>query len=231
MVGIHFQPLNTVTLNSTYVRNSPFNDILLLGIYIIGGIGILLLLMACFNYLNIALASAGTRLKEISVRKVMGGTRRQIIYQFLLENFLICTLSLCLGLAFAHFLFIPWFNSILGSGNIFKLSFLSNPETWLFTIALLLFVTIAGAGYPAFYISKYQPVAILKKEFKLGSKSKFQKTLIGAQLFISILTIFFTFGGLLLNNSIREKEWGYNQNDIAVIGLEEASDFIQTLLK
>lgn len=225
MTSIHCMPFKYITREAYRVRNSYFANILMLGIVVMGLIGFFLLLMACFNYLNIALASANTRLKEISVRKVLGGSRQQIITQFLVENFIICTCSLILGLVFAQFLFIPWFNELIGQGEILNLSFLSNPRTWLFTLSLLVFIIIAGAGYPAFYISKYQPVAILKKEFKLGSKSSFQKGLIGAQLFLSIITIFITISGLLLNEDLRTKDWGYNQNNLAVIQLEDSKDF------
>ena len=225
MVGLHCQPLKGISLNSHNVRNAPFNWTLMIALVIIGLISVFLLLMACFNYLNIALASATTRLKEISVRKVMGGTRRQIIIQFLIENLLICTGSLVLGIAFAHFLFLPWFNDLLGSGEVFKLSYLSNPITWLFTLALLLVITIVCAGYPAFYISKFQPISILKKEFRVGGKSSFQKFLIGAQLFLSVLTIFATITLYLVNNKIKQKDWGYNQHNVASIHLENGKDF------
>ena len=225
MVGIHCQPFNGIGLQTLELRNSPFGGILKLALVIVGLIGIFLLLMACFNYLNIALASANTRLKEISVRKVIGGTRRQIIIQFLIENLLICTAALLLGIALAHTLFLPWFNDLLGNGDILKLSYLSNPKTWLFTLALLIIVTIGGAGYPALYISKFQPVAIIKKEFGVGSKSSFQKWLVGAQLFFSILTIFSAISGYLLNNKIKQKNWGYNQHNIALIHLDNGKDF------
>ena len=225
MTSINCMPFKNITRDAYRVRNAYFANILMLGIVVTGLIGLFLLLMACFNYLNIALASANTRLKEISVRKVLGGSRQQIITQFLVENFIICTLSLLIGLLLAHNFFLPWFNGLIGQGEIFKLTYLSNPRTWLFTLVLLLFIVIGGAGYPAFYISKYQPVAILKKEFQLGSKSSFQKYLIGAQLFLSIVTIFITISGVLMNEDLRAKDWGYNQNDIAVIQLENSKDF------
>ena len=225
MVGIHCEPLDGITLRGHQVRNNVFNWTLMLALFVIGMIGVFLLLMACFNYLNIALASATTRLKEISVRKVMGGTRRQIITQFLIENLVICTGALVLGIALAHFLFLPWFNGIIGAGDTFKLTYFSNPRTWLFTLVLLLVIVIGGAGYPALYISKYQPVAILKKEFRVGSKSSFQKWLVGAQLFLSVITLFATVSGYLINNKIKQKDWGYNQHNVATIQLENGKDF------
>lgn len=225
MVRLRCEPLSEVPFNAFSVRNNNFNGFVPMGFVVVGMVGFFLLLMACFNYLNIALASATSRLKEISVRKVMGGTRQQIIFQFLLEHFLICGGALLLGIALAHLLFLPWFNNIVGVRDFLQLSYLSSPTTWLFTFLLLMMVVFLSAGYPALYISKYQPIAILKKEFKGGNKEGFRKLLIGGQLFLTILTVFVTFAGLSLNQSIQEKDWGYNQNDLAVISLEKETDF------
>ena len=219
MVGVYFQPFGTIMENSFIVHNAPFRGFVKEGVPFLSAIGLFLLLMACFNYLNIALASASTRLKEISVRKVMGGSRWQIITQFIIENLIICSLAFGLGILLAHQVFLPWFNDLMGNNNVLKLSYLSNPIIWLFSLSLLVLVVLLSAGYPAFYISKQQPVAILKKEFRLGGKSGFQKCLIGAQLFLSVLTIFATYSGLYLNHQTRNKDWGYNQNGVGVIQL------------
>jgi len=225
MVSIYFQPFGTIMETGYKVRNNRFNGFVAEGILMISAIGFFLLLMACFNYLNIALAAAATRLKEISVRKVLGSTRRQIIIQFLTEHFLICFGALLLGIFLAHQVFLPWFNNSMGGGDNLSLTYLTNPTIWLFSIGLLIFVILASAGYPAFYISKYQPVAIMKKEFRVGSKSGFQKCLIGGQLFLSVLTIYTAYGGLYLNEQIRNKDWGYNQNGVGIIQLEDSKDF------
>ncbi len=225
MTGIYFQSFTSIMVSSTMVRNAPFNDFMREGIILVSTIGFFLLLMACFNYLNIALASASTRLKEISVRKVMGGSRQQIITQFILEHFIICFVAFGVGILLAFQLFLPWFNNMVGH-ELLQLSYLSNPTIWLFSLMLLVFIVLLSAGYPAFYISKQQPVAILKKEFRLGGKSGFQKFLIGAQLFLSVLTIYATYSGLALNHEIRNKDWGYNQNSVGVIQLENSEDFL-----
>ena len=226
MVHLHLEPLTGIIFTAFHVRNNVFDWTHRIAITMVSLIGIFLLLMACFNYLNITLAAAATRLKEISVRKVMGGTRRQIIQQFLLENLLICGGAFVLGIVLAQTLFFPWMNDVVMKGLDLQLTYLSDPTIWLFTIALLLLIIIGSAGYPALYISKYQPVAILKKEFRLGgSKNRFQKILVGGQLFLSFLTLFTTIAALLSHQSVQEKDWGYNQNDIVVIDLEDGKDF------
>lgn len=223
VAGLHFQSLTTVAQNGYKVQGNPFNTSHIIAIYMLFFVASSLLILVCFNYINITIASAATRLKEISVRKVMGSNRTQIIWQFLTENILICLLALIVGVALAHYLFLPWFNSF---GDMeFSISFFDQPLIWLFTLALLLITAIGGAGYPALYISKFEPIAILKKEFKLGSKSRFRKFLIGGQLLLTIITIFCTFAFFLTAKSLKEKDWGYNQYDMAVIRLQKGEDY------
>jgi ABC-type antimicrobial peptide transport system permease subunit len=79
----------------------------------LGVIAFFLLILACFNYMKIAVASATKRLKEIAMRKVMGSARRNIINQFLIENMLLCTIALLIGIGFSYFLFSPGFDSMV----------------------------------------------------------------------------------------------------------------------
>ena len=221
--GLHFQPLITVAQNGYKVQDNPFFTSHIIAVFMLIFIAGALLLLVCFNYINITIASAATRLKEISVRKVMGGTRRQIILQFLTENLLICLLSLGIGILLAYYFFLPWFNSL--GDTEFTISYLEQPYIWLFTLALIVITAIGGAGYPALYISKFEPVAILKKEFKIGQKGGFRKILISMQLILTIITIFSTFAFYLTSKSLQEKDWGYNQHNLAVIRLQKGEDF------
>ena len=226
MVGLHFQPLKNIILHSANVRNSQFGYTEKVAIYFLIAIAIILLLLVCFNYINITLAAATTRLKEISVRKVMGSNRQQIIWQFITENVLICLFSLTIGVFLAHTFFIPWFNNMLG-GITLSLSFVKQPLLWLFVLGLVLITALGGAGYPALYISKFSPNAILKKEFKIGTKNGFRKVLISTQLILTIITVFSTFVVLLDSKEQKERDWGYQQHDLTVIPLEDATDFEQ----
>jgi len=224
MVGLHFQPFKHIQFNNIGVRNPQFGYTDIAAIYFLISVACILLLLVCFNYINITLATTTTRLKEISVRKVMGSTRQQIIWQFLTENILICFISLVIGILLAHSLFFPWFNSNLGDMNL-QLSFLEQPNLWLFVVVLTLITAIGGAGYPALYISKFQPNALLKKEFKIGTKNGFRKVLISIQLIITTITVFSSFAVLLDSKEQQQRDWGYNQKDLAIISLENGSDF------
>ncbi|MEM1121623.1 MAG: FtsX-like permease family protein, partial [Bacteroidota bacterium] len=219
-----FEPMNGMWLNSRHVRNFPFGFTEKVAIYFLVCVGSVLLLLACFNYINIALATASTRLKEISVRKVMGSSRPQIIWQFLTENLLICLLATILGIGLANYLFLPWFNELL-DGLDLSVSFMEKPHYWLFCLGLMLVAAVGGAGYPALYISKLNPNTILKKDFKLGNKPFFRKLLIGCQLGLTVIAIYMTFSFLIYSQQQKAKEWGYNQHDLLVVNLADAKDF------
>ncbi len=224
IVGLNFQPFKQIALNSSNTRNAQFGFTEKAAIYFLIAIAIILLLLVCFNYINITLAAATTRLKEISVRKVMGSNRQQIIWQFITENILICLFSLAIGVFLAHTFFIPSFNNMLG-GITLSLSFFKQPLLWLFVLALVLITALGGAGYPALYISKFPPNAILKKEFKIGTKNSFRKVLISIQLILTIITVFSTFVVLLDAKEQKARDWGYQQQDLTIIPLEDGNDF------
>ncbi len=97
---------------SATVNNNRFNSTSMAGYIMLLVIGAALLLLVYFNYMNIAIASASTRLKEIGIRKVMGSNRKQIIFQFILENLILCTIAVAIGLGLAKYIFIPWFHQI-----------------------------------------------------------------------------------------------------------------------
>ena len=132
-------------------------------------IGGFLLLLACFNYINIAITSAAKRLKEIGVRKSIGATRRTIIVQFLSENIVITLFAMVLGITFGMTVFIPGFEHLWVSLDMnFKLT---DPNLWIYLSAILLFTSIASGIYPSLYISNFQVAGILKGTVKFGQKN------------------------------------------------------------
>jgi ABC-type antimicrobial peptide transport system permease subunit len=120
-------------------------------------IGILLLLLASFNYMNVAVASVTTRLKEIGIRKVIGGGKRDIIFQFLLENVVLCFIALCIGTIVAYYFFVPGFNQLFPIKIAFAIS------SWKMAIGffggLLLIIALLSGAYPSIYAHIRQPHA------------------------------------------------------------------------
>ncbi len=149
--------------------------------------GILILLIACFNLTNTAIAISSRRLKEIGIRKVMGGLRKQLIMQFIGETTLICLFALLVGLIMAEFLTQGW-NNMWEYMRIAP-HYLDNPQFLMFMFGVLIFTGLLAGGYPAFYISNFEPISILKGKMKFGGTNYFTRVLLGLQFAISLMAI------------------------------------------
>lgn len=147
----------------------------------------MLLLLACFNFTNTSIAISSRRLKEIGIRKVMGGMRSQLVFQFLGENLVLCVLGLAAGLIIAEWL-VPAYDSLWPWLEL-KLSYAENIGFLLFLGALLLMTALIAGGYPSFYVTSFEPVTILKGKAKFGGTNWFTRILLGGQFVISLLSI------------------------------------------
>ena len=129
-----------------------------------------MLALSCFNYINIALGAASRRLKEIGMRKVIGGNKRQLVLQFMTENILLCFLALLVGIVIAKAFLVPLFNSIFILQ--LDLTFWGNLGLWVFLVGLLLFVGVASGAYPALYVASFQPITIFRGRQRLAEDRK-----------------------------------------------------------
>src|SRR3984957_12014951 len=223
IVGFNYQPLKTMSFHSYKVDNNHFNSTHIAAYIMLFVIAISTLLLVYFNYMNIAMASAATRLKEIGVRKVMGSTRKQIIIQFILENLILCTIAVGVGLLLAKYIFLPWFMQIvpmdLGK-NLF-----TNYRTWTALLILIIISALSGAAYPAFYISAFKPVNIMKGNSKMGSRNRFRKSLLGLQFFLTFLTLSIAIAFVRETKQIKARPWGYDPADNVVVTLDKTASF------
>ena len=214
-------PLDQMSLRDFEIKSSVSSGGHPAGRMALTVIALMLLVLACFNYMNIAIASAAKRLKEIAMRKVMGSNRTHIIYQFLTENFILCLMALVLGVMLSYFFFLPGFNTLFPVSIPF--SFSSFQTAVVFFGGLLLVIGFASGSYPAFYISKFQPVAILKGNQKLGGKNWFSKILLTMQLVLAFMMVV---GCLVFTDNARhlnEKDWGYKANGVFSIQVNNNS--------
>lgn len=147
----------------------------------------MLLLLACFNFTNTSIAISSRRLKEIGIRKVMGGLRTQLVAQFMGENLILCLLGLVVGLLLAEWL-VPAYDSLWPWLEL-KLNYAENMGFLLFLFFLLLLTALIAGGYPSFYITSFEPVSILKGKAKFGGTNWFTRILLGGQFVISLLSI------------------------------------------
>jgi len=184
-------------------------------VYIFSVVAIFILLIACVNFMNLSTARSAGRAKEVGIRKVAGSLRSHLIIQFLTESVLVSFLSLLLAVAIAALL-LPWFNQLAGKtmhvGTLFS--------TWLFPvmIALVFVVGCIAGSYPAFYLSSFQPVQVLKGKVAAGFKSSWlRSTLVVFQFSISIILII---GTMVIYNQlayIRDRKIGYNRDQVLIL--------------
>ncbi|HEX3387081.1 MAG TPA: ABC transporter permease, partial [Mucilaginibacter sp.] len=223
IAAFNFQPLRTMNFHSFKVNNNRFNSTHIAGYVMLVVIAIATLLLVYFNYMNIAIASASTRLKEIGVRKIMGSNRKQIIIQFILENIILCTIGVAIGLFLAKYVFLPWFKQIANvdlTKNLFD-----NYRTWGALIVLIILSALSGAAYPAAYISAFKPVNIIKGNSKMGSNNRFRKSLLGFQFFLTFLAISTAIAFTQETNQIKERPWGYTPTDNLVVQMDKTANF------
>ncbi len=211
IVALNLENLKSVPTRTPSLRQSPVSTVMPFSAVIFATISVLVLLLACFNYVNIAIASAMQRSREIGIRKAVGSYRTQLIAQFLGENVLLSLGALIGGIVLAEFLFIPWINS-LQEGPIFELHYLSNALLWVF-LAGVLAVTGLGAGlYPALFVSRFQPSRVLRGAISAVRKKRMSRFMLVTQLTFSFILL--TTGAAMLKNAAHQRslDWGYEQD-------------------
>ncbi len=183
----------------------------------------LLLLLACFNFTNTSIAISSKRLKEIGIRKVMGSMRSQLIFQFLGENLILCFLGLAAGLIIAEWM-VPAYDS-LWSWLDLTLSYLENLGFIIFLFALLFITALIAGGYPAFYITSFEPVSILKGNAKFGGTNWFTRILLGGQFVISLLSIIM--GVAFYNNGEYQQNYdlGFATNGVVSVWVNNEAGY------
>lgn len=188
--------------------------------------GFLVVLIACFNLTNTAIAISSRRLKEIGIRKVMGSTRGHLIAQFIGETMFICFMALIVGILLGEFALVPGFN-ILWSEVKLDPDYFGRPTFLIFTSATLLFVGLLAGGYPAFYISKFQPTSILKGRLQFGGTTLFSRVLLTLQFTISVIAIVSSIA--LVDNAQFQRDFdlGVNLNGVAYSWVRNQAEYEQ----
>jgi len=183
-------------------------------IYLFGSIAVLVLAIACINFMNLSTARSGRRAKEIGVRKVMGSMKTHLVRQFLTESFLVTAFAVTLSLAIVY-LFIPWFNFISDRQLTLPFNELS------FHASLLLAAVSIGfmAGlYPAFFLSGFKPIQALKGNISSGMKGgSIRSALVVFQFVISIFLIIGTITITRQLSFIQNKNLGFNKDQVVIV--------------
>jgi putative ABC transport system permease protein len=218
--GMYYEDLPLQSLPSIYMATprswengtrGSMNNVFILSI-----IAVFILLIACFNYINLATARASRRLKEVGLRKSLGALRRMLVAQFLGESIIVTFIAALLAVGLA-WLTLPAFRTLVESP--LSISILPNP--WLIVCAalgLILFIGIIAGAYPALIISSFQPLQIFRPSTKgIYSHNNFRKILVATQFVISITLVA---GTLLVYdqlNLVRNQDLGFNKNAMLVV--------------
>ena len=207
-------PLTDIHLRSDKLSElGPNGNILY--VYIFSLVAGFVLLIACMNFMNLSTARSSNRAREVGVRKVLGSPRKYLIFQFLTESVLVTLISVVAGVIIA-FMLLPVFNDLSG-----KQLTLTPQLTMLFLPGLLagtLLIGCMAGAYPAFFLSAFQPIAVLKGKLASGFKdSKLRNVLVVSQFTVSIMLIIGTLVIYRQLQFIQHKDLGYNRNHILTI--------------
>jgi ABC-type antimicrobial peptide transport system permease subunit len=183
-------------------------------VWLFGIVGIFVLLLACINFMNLSTARSGKRAKEVGIRKSIGSLKVQLIYQFLSESFLVVFLAFILSLALVS-ISLPWFNQLSGKNILIPFSSLF---FWLLSLIFIIVTALLAGAYPAFYLSSFQPIKVLKGAFGLGRFAAVpRKALVVIQFTVSVILII---GTVIVYRQIifaQDRPVGYNRNGLITV--------------
>lgn len=179
--------------------------------YILSGIAVFILTIACINFINLTMARSTKRAKEIGIRKVVGGGRQQLIMQFLGESFLLCLLSFIGAMILAQLL-LPVFNNLVNKE--LSLSYLIDGRLIGIYLSLLIITGALAGFYPAIVLSGYNPIQTLYTRFKLSGKTYLQKTLIVFQFALATFMVIATLTVYIQFDYLTTKDLGYKPDNV-----------------
>lgn len=196
-----------------------------------GIMAVLILLLACFNFMNTSISVANTRVKEIGVRKVVGAKRANLVIQFIGENAIICFMALIVSILIGSFLLNEY--NKMWSYMLLEMNFTANMDFWFFLLFMLVFTSFAAGAYPAFYISSFRPIAVLKGTFKYKGAGTFSKILLSFQLMISLIAMI---SSIVFTQNARFQElfdMGYQKESVIVVPIanKESKEVLMSAYK
>ncbi len=187
-------------------------------VYIFALIGLLILIIACVNYMNLATARSADRSREVGMRKVLGAMRKQLFYQFIGESFVVTILAILIAIVLVNFL-MPAFNILTGKSLLISTIF--SPVFLLGILVIMITVGFLAGAYPALALSKFRPVEVLKgNSLKSQSGAWVRKSLVIFQFGISIFLIIGTMVIYKQLNFMSNKKLGYNKENVLVIPID-----------
>ncbi len=220
---VFLQPLTSIHLHSDFDAELGANGNIQY-VYLFGAIAGFMLLIACINFMNLSTAAAARRAKEVGIRKVLGSARKQLVVQFLAESVILTFCALALALILVV-LALPAFNNL--TGRMITLSFLPNSYFLMGLILFGLLVGVLAGSYPAFFLSSFEPVTVMKgghSPVKTGSKRpswfsgfRLRSSLVVFQFFVAIVLLVGTVVVYRQLHYLQSKPMGYSKEQVVVI--------------
>lgn len=214
-VELHLQPLDKIHLHSNLMMDVTGHGSIQ-NVNMLTVSGIIILVVACINFMNLSTARASKRAKEVGLRKVVGAERSQLVTQFLGESFLITLISL--GIAFFIVaLVLPSFNDLANKSISFEFT---RPNFLAIVFIVFVFSGLVSGGYPALFLSGFNPTTVLKGNFVLGkSNLAFRNTLVVIQFIVSIILIIGTTVIYQQMQFVQGKDLGFDKENLVTMPL------------
>jgi putative ABC transport system permease protein len=222
---MYIQPILDIHLKSKHIKFQTYNykqgDIS--QVYIFSAIALLILIVACINYINLSTARAVKRSREVGIRKTAGAQREKLIFQFLGESIILVLLATIVAIILVE-LFLPYINQLL------DISLKISISNWIFSfglVGLIFMLGLVSGSYPAFYLSGFNPVKVLKgspTNTNKGGSGNLRKVLVIVQFAISIIIIVSTLVSIAQVNYFHKKDKGYNDEAVYSISFHVNND-------
>ena len=220
-------PLSSSHLYHPELNDGPTPGSDIRYIYIFVAVGFFILLIACINFMNLSTARSAGRAKEVGLRKTLGSIRSKLIVQFLMESLVYVVAAIVVAIGAIYFL-LPAFNLI--SGKMLLFGAMLSPLILGSIAAIFLVVTLLAGSYPAFYLTSFNPIDVLKGEVKAGMKSKgIRSTLVVVQFSISIALIICTMVVFNQLSYLQKKNIGLDKQNVLVIQIQAGWEIIRML--
>jgi putative ABC transport system permease protein len=209
----------TTKLTDIHLKSTSQGDIEpggnMMYVYFFGGIGVFIVVIACINFMNLSTARSAGRAKEVGLRKTLGSLRGQMIAQFLSESIIYSFITVVLAVGLCAML-LPYFNLL--SGKELGMHALASAPAIVGLIGLVIVVGLIAGSYPAFYLTSFNAVEVLKGKVRAGMKSKgVRSVLVIAQFALSIFLIIFTAVVYKQINYMQNRDLGMNKNNVLIL--------------
>lgn len=226
-IKYNFLPLTDIYLRSDMNESIPVSDIKY--VYIFSAIALLVLVIACINYINLATARAADRAKEVGIRKVVGAVRNQLFFQFIGESLIITFLALITAWLIAR-LSLPLFDTITGKTFAGKIIF--SPLFIGGSIAVSFLIAFVAGAYPSFAITSFRPVQVLKGNFRTSGKGIWlRQSLVVFQFCVSIILTIGTLVVMRQLDFIQSKKLGFSKENTVILPLDLKTEGVYNQLK